>query len=197
MTITFPTVEGNDEVYMDCLTALSGQERNSMADLCCNLCPHTRKLGFKNRVYVDVLKRDIGWEQPNFVQEDVLIFLSRVKYFDTTYCLDGIEHLTKKDGFTLLNMMKKRSDRQVIFTPLDWWMKAPEGNTDPEGHHSLWTPEDLSPEWMFIVFKNYHPTLGIGAWFGMRHGELNMEEEFERVITELETKPWAPEIQVD
>jgi len=195
MTITFPTVNGNDEVYTDCLNAMVGKERFDMVDLCSNLCPHTRKLGFKHRWYVDILKRDIGEEQEHFVQADVLEYLQKTgKYYDVSFCLDGIEHLKKMDGFRLLNLMKKRSNKQIIFTPLDWWMKAPEDNIDPEAHHSLWTPRDLSDEWMHIVFPVYHPTLGIGAWFGMRC--YNLQEEFDRVQAELETKPWAKEMEV-
>lgn len=195
MQIIFESVHGNNEIYMDCLRSICGETENkSMVDLGCNLAPYTPKLGFKDRFYVDILERvlDHKDEQQYFIKEDILEFLKKENYFDVTLSLDSIEHLSFVDGVKLIRLMEWNSDKQVIFTPLHEWMMDLEG-TEPEGHHSLWTP-DLIPDYASIVFPIYHPTLNIGAWFGWQC--KNIEDDFERVKNELKQKTWANNLQV-
>lgn len=196
MQITFPTVNGSGAIYLDVINALCGHERKSMLDCGCNKAPYTSQLGFKERLYIDVLERtlDNPGEQQFFKQMDCMNVLNLGRYFQTVISSDHIEHMKMKDGFTFLNRIKRISDRQILFTPLDWWMRAAEDNTDPEAHHSLWRPENLSTEWFSVVFPVYHPTLNIGAWFSLRCE--NLEQEFDRVCAELETKLWAKEMEV-
>jgi hypothetical protein len=182
MKLEFPNIHGNDVVYMHCLRTICGDTAGkSMIDLCCNLAPHTPLLGFTDRVYIDILPRilDHKEEQKHFLQMDVLKinerpFLSSV---DVTICSDGIEHFTKDNGFLLKEKMEAVSKRQVLFTPLGEYM-VDHVSTDPEGHHSGWRPEDLSG-YASIVFPEYHPTLGVGAFFAWKCD--NIEEDFERV----------------
>lgn len=197
MQITFEGVHGNDEVYMDCLRAIcGGTQGKSMADLCCNLAPHTPKLGFKHTVYVDIISRKLDHEaeQPFFVNADIFEYLKTVsnppKYaFDTIILSDAIEHIYKPKGFELLDLIFFASARQVLFTPLGEYMVDDTDN--PEGHHSGWTPEDFNGKnFAFIVFPNYHPTLSIGAFFAW-HCDTGMKKDFERVKNELKEKSWA------
>lgn len=195
MKIVLETINGNDTVYMDCLKTICGETNGkSMIDLCCNLAPHTPLLGFKERIYVDILPRklDHDWEQVNFIQDDIFNVLGKDNNTtNVSICSDGIEHLTKEDGLFLIMSMMIHSRRQVIFTPLGNHM-VEEGN-DPENHHSGWLPEEFEG-WASITFPKYHPTLGIGAFFAW-HCE-NMEEDFERVKNELKQKSWAINLQV-
>lgn len=198
MQIIFEGINGDDEIYMDCLRAICGNtEGGSMADLCCNLAPHTPLLGFKNRFYVDILPRTLDHkeEQQYFIRQDIFDFLkvNNSFKFDTLICSDGIEHLTDEMGIELLKRMQLYSKRMVLFTPLGEHLVDREG-TEPEGHHSGWTPDILKSIWpedmfAYIVFPQYHPTLGIGAFFFWRCN--NLKEDFERVTEELKQKSWT------
>lgn len=192
MQITFDNIYGNDEIYMDCLRAICGDtEGKSMVDIGCNLAPHTPKLGFAQRVYVDILERQLDHsdEQQFFLKQDALDYLHELtNNVDVTLSLDNIEHLNYHDGSWLIWLMETRSQKQVLFTPLSPWMMTTDDDLNPESHRSVWTP-DMLTYWASIVFPVYHPTLNIGAWFGW-HCE-NTEEDFKRVINELKQKEWA------
>jgi hypothetical protein len=179
MKLEFPNIHGNDTVYMDCLRAICGDTAGkSMVDLGCNLAPHTPLLGFADRMYVDILPRilDHREEQKYFVQQDILLF-KRTDDKDVSIASDVIEHFTKENGFKLIEIMERISNRQILFTPLGDYM-VDHVSTDPEGHHSGWYPEDF-PGYASIVFPEYHPTLGVGAFFVWRCE--NIEADFERV----------------
>lgn len=190
MQITFEGVHGNNEVYLDCLKSICGDtEGKTLLDAMCNLAPHTPLLGFKERTYVDVLPRilDHKDEQQHFIQKDIFHFLDDEDiYFDTIICSDGIEHIIKEDGHRLLYEFLLKSDRNIIFTPLGNHMV--EDGDNPENHHSGWFPEELKG-YASIVFPQYHPTLGIGAFFSWDCD--NIEDDFERVKNELKQKTWA------
>ena len=176
-----PGVQGCNDVFLGVLRAIIGPaESQSLIDLCCNLAPLTRTLGFGKRVYVDVLQRDLGEESPHFVQADVLGDHPVLQEtYDVSVCLDGIEHLHKEQGEVLIQRMLHISKTRIIFTPLNPWMMEPH-NPHPETHKSLWTPEDL-PDWASVIFPVYHPTLDIGAWFGWHCEDL--EASFNRVCS--------------
>lgn len=198
MQITFKGVEGNNEVYTDCLKAICGEtEGKSMADLCCNLAPHTPKLGYKKRVYVDVLERklDDENEQKYFVKEDAFEFLTPKNSFkfDDIIMSDGIEHFSEADAWEILGRMQLYCNKMILFTPLGDYM-VDTVSTDPEGHHSGWTPEKLINAYgedffNYIVLPQYHPTLNIGAFFFWRC--KNNKADFERVVNELKQKRWT------
>jgi hypothetical protein len=175
---------GSGEPYYKtlCLLCGDGMPHKSMIDLCCGETTHTRHLPFRERVYVDVVERNMGPSQPYFVKTDVLsehpVF---DKHYDVALCMDGIEHLTKEQGMLLLERMKKISDRQILFTPLHEWMMEPH-NPSPESHKCLWTPDDLL-DWAHIVMPVYHEALGIGAFFFWNC--QNLDDDFIRVRKEL------------
>lgn len=183
MRIDLPGVNGCDDVFLEDLRAIIGPAYDkSHIDLCSNLAPLIRRLGFRRRVYVDILPRDLGEESQYFVEADVLGDHPVLQEtYDVSTCLDGIEHLHKDQGHVLVARMLDISKKRVIFTPFDPWMMEPH-NPHPETHKSVWTPDDL-PGWASIVYPVYHPTLNIGAWFGWHCDDL--EEDFRRVRREL------------
>lgn len=196
MQIIFENVEGNDTVYMDTLMAICGDTKDkSMLDAMCNLAPHTPLLGYGERAYVDVLPRilDHKEEQKYFIQEDVFTYLkSAKKKYDTIICSDGIEHITVLDGYALLCNFGLMSNKDIIFTPLGEHM-VEDGN-NPESHHSGWYPEMLPRGYASIVFPQYHPTLGIGAFFSWSCRDI--DADFERVKDELEAKKWWNRLEI-
>lgn len=194
--MTFNNVTGCNEVYLDTLRAICGNTENkSMIDLCCNLAPHTTKLGFRWTTFIDILQRELDNKeyQDYFRKENVLSVLENEDiHYDVSICSDGLEHFTEFDGILLLKLMQLRSDRMILFTPLGDYM-VDTISTDPEGHHSGWTPAKFrylpKDNFAFIVFPKYHPTLNIGAFFMWRCD--NLKEDFERVKKELNTKSWT------
>lgn len=193
MQVTFERVHGNDEVYLDCLRAICGDtEGKSMVDIGCNLAPHTSKLGFKKRKYIDILDRvlDNPKEQRYFVKANALDYLElNEKWYDVSMSLDNIEHLSYNDGHRLIKLMLCNSSKQVFFTPLNPWMMTDDNDLNPESHRSVWTPDLMPPMFASIVFPVYHPTLNIGAWFGWNCKDT--KQDFERVKNELKQKAWA------
>jgi len=160
-----------------------------MIDVGCNLAPFTPRLGYKHRKYVDILPRTLDHpeEQKFFEQNDLLAVLRHGIAYNTVISSDVIEHLTTDRGYEMLALAENCSHRQIIFTPLGPWMLEPDGPS-PEQHHSAWYPEMLEG-YASIVFPNYHPTLGVGAFFSWKCDDL--EADFARVKQELRNKPWA------
>lgn len=191
MRIDFPGVEGTIEVYMDVMRAICRPTlRRSMADLMSCTAPNTPRLGFSIRRYFDVIDRklDHPGEQPFFTKVNVLELPTSLS-FDVAMCLDGIEHLTYDDGRKLIDIMERIADKQILFTPLtDLFGMAKDENLDPEAHRSLWKPEDF-PEYASIVFPDYHKIWHGGAFFVFR--TPSTKYDFDRVVKELKTKPWA------
>lgn len=172
---------GSFELYEKIFRAIvgPGMERLSMIDLCSCEATIMRNMPFAEKTYVDALD---CWEIPGqmhqFVQADVLGDHPVLKkHYSLANCSDGIEHLTKDEGFQLIDRMKKMSDKQILFTPLGEHM-VEVGNPDPKCHKSGWLPEDFE-DFASIVAPNYHPTLGIGAFWVWRCS--NLEKDFERV----------------
>lgn len=181
-------VDGSGEAWLAVVRSiLQNSSQQSMIDLCCCEATMTKQLHFKKRVYVDVIERQIGAHQECFVQADVLGDHPVLQdHYDVSICSDGIEHITKAQGFQLVERMKAISNKQILFTPIDAWMMTEETDTNPESHKSLWGPSDL-PDFAHIVFPHYHPTLNIGAFFFWSGPDL--DAEFVRVRNELEANP--------
>lgn len=187
MTMIFPGLVGNDEMYMACMEIILGDTpRNSFIDLGCHHAAHTPLLKFKERKYIDILPNvlDFPEEQQYFVQADILD-TPLDKHYDVCFAQDVIEHLAIENGYKLLSIMETISDKQVLFTPLgEMWV----GNSGhPEEHASGWTP-DMIPNYASIVFPDYHKTWGFGAWFFWRTN--NIEQDFGRVENELNKFSW-------
>jgi len=185
---------GETDAYFDTLKAICGDTPDkSMIDIGAGFCPTTRKLGFKEKKYVDIVERDLGEENEFFSQLNILEMIKSKseKQYDVSISLDNIEHFYKKDATSLINWMVRNSKKQVIFTPLGDYIKIKEeGNTDPDTHKSGWTSKNFNEMgWATITFPNFHPLLGIGAFFAFNCE--NLKEEFERITNELKNKSWA------
>lgn len=156
-----------------------------MCDLGCHHAPFTPQLKYKERVYVDIQNRPLDYpeEQQFFVQSDIIQYLHTCnRSFDVTIASDVIEHLTTEQGYELLGLMKFRSAKQVIFTPLGPYM-VDEPNTHPDAHRSGWTP-DMLFGWLSIVLPDFHPALNTGAFFAVQCND----EEKERIFNEIKTR---------
>lgn len=183
-------VDGSPEIHLDVLKAICGDTSNlSMLDLGCGFAPQTRQLGFRSRTYVDVVERDLGDEMRYFLNCNILSneYFKKEKY-DVCFALDVVEHFHKDAGQYMIFLMGKMADKQVIFTPLGEYLVGKGDPDSPDTHRSGWLPEEFKG-WATIVFHNFHLTLGIGAFFAF-HSD-NLETEFYRVLTELESKLWA------
>lgn len=203
MKITFDNINGNYEIFLDCLNSIIGSNRDSFIDLGCNKATCTGTLtDFKTRRYIDILPRELDFinEQQYFEQGNILDIPTEFVYgvkpiqkYSVSFNLDCIEHLKFDDGLKVLNIMDKISHKQIVFTPDKEWMFTSDEDKDPEAHRSLWTPdimESLFPnKYAFLHFPNYHPSLLIGAFFAW-HCE-NIEQDFERVTNELKQYTWA------
>lgn len=172
---------GSFPLYEKVIKAIIGNtiDEQTLIDLCSCEATVTRNLEFKDKVYVDALDCwNIPGQMHRFVQADVL---GNHKCFNKHYtvanCSDGIEHLSKEDGFRLVERMKAISDKQILFTPLGEYM-VEVGNPDPKCHKSGWWPKDFDG-FAAIVAPNYHPTLNVGAFWVWRCD--NIEADFERV----------------
>lgn len=181
MNALFPGV-GSEELYMKILRAICGDTKGkSMIDLMCCKAPHTPLLGFEKRMYVDILPRKLDHqnEQQFYVQDDVFNVLRNCDKFDVAICSDGIEHLVEEDGYKLLELMMEKSDKQIIFTPMDDLFGLNNDDT-PEAHRSVWKPYMLPAAWATISFPEYHKGWNGGAFFAFH--SRNTPEDFLRVI---------------
>lgn len=175
------TQHGSFPLYEKVIRAIIGSKikEETLIDLCSCEATVTRNLEFKEKIYVDALDCwNIPNQMHNFIQADVLgDHKCFKKHYDIANCSDGIEHLVKEDGFKLIERMKAISDKQILFTPLGEHM-VETGNPDPKCHKSGWWPEDFEG-FATIVAPDYHPTLGIGAFWAWRCE--NIERDFKRV----------------
>lgn len=171
---------GSAELHNKIINAIVGPMENlTMIDLCSCEATLSRHYNFKEKTYVDVLDCwHIPGQMDRFVQTDVLgdhaIFQ---KHYDVAICSDGIEHLSKEEGFRLVERMKKISDKQIIMTPLGDHL-VDTTQTDPRGHRSGWLPDEFEG-FAAIVIPDYHVTMNLGAFWVWN--SPNLQEEFVRV----------------
>lgn len=178
---------GNYEPFKKLLKIISGAQTDSFIDLCSYEAGMTRDLPFRRKVFVDAITPPHPPSQGTFIEASILsdhpIFNER---FDVAFCLDGIEHLHKAEGFQLLSRMQTISRKQIVFTPLGEYMVNPH-DSHPHSHKSGWLPEDVRDH-AVIVCPNWHPTLGVGAFFFFKCE--NLQAEFERVKAEISADPY-------
>ncbi len=80
--------------------------------------------------------------------------------FDCVIALDVIEHLTKKDGWKLLDSMEKAAKKKtIVFTPNGYLPQAADDNPWQE-HKSGWTVNEMRK-------RGYH-IIGINGWKPLR-----------------------------
>ena len=185
MVITLDGITGSGVLWKYIMHIICwGTYWQSMVDLGCFHAPYTPQLGFAKRTYVDIQDRPLDFpeEQQFFVKEDMVKYLESYKHhFQVAISSDSLEHLTHERGLALLDAMERCSDKQIIFTPL-----GPFGTTDdghPDSHASSWRP-DMLPEYLCIVFPNWHPELNMGAFFAIRCSD----EENTRIFNEIKSK---------
>jgi hypothetical protein len=157
-------------------------KRNSFIDLCCDVAPVTKLMNFKRKVFVDSMPQSLP--EGEFVQVSALgthhVFYEN---YDVSFCLDGIEHLLKNEGYRLLTRMKYISSRQILFTPLGEHL-VNVSDEHPHSHKSGWLPEDVSDSWASIVCPVWHPSMNLGALFYFSC-EVDFDQEFDRIKREL------------
>lgn len=173
--------EGGFDLCRAVMTAIVGRpmQELTLIDLCSCEATVTRNLPFREKTYVDVGDWDIPEQMDRYIKADVLgdhpCFDKR---YDVATCLDGIEHFTKENGFKLIERMKKISDVQILFTPLGDYLVGFGDQNDPNTHKSGWLPEDFKG-FGVIVAKNFHKTLGIGAFWAWNSPDI--KNDFARV----------------
>lgn len=157
--------EGSMALWIEIFVRIVGQptESISLIDLCCGQMGNTHLLKFKDSLHVDVTDYPDRPRSYKFLKHDVLTLPPVLNgKFDVALCSDGIEHLSKIDGFLLLNRMPLLAKKNIIFTPLGDHCVDPQAKS-PENHRSGWLPKDFPDGWETQEFPNWHPTLGIGA----------------------------------
>lgn len=195
MNKSFPKVNGSAQVMLDVINAIL-EVPNGMIIVDLMACEGsvTSQLNVGQKVYVDVQKRDIK----NFEKhKDVVVTMDAIQYlqntdkrFNAAICLDGIEHISKDNGLAMLELMKLKSNTQIIFTPLGDYLIETESSENPDAHRSGWTPDEFEKMgWATVSFPNFHPTLNHGGFFAYNHKDISNESN--RVINELNQKSWA------
>ena len=83
------------------------------------------------------------------------------KSFDCVLASDLIEHLTKEEGFKLLEMMEKIAKKKVIvFTPNGFLSQGEYDNNPWQVHKSGWTVDEIK--------KRGYKIIGINGWKPLR-----------------------------
>lgn len=190
---------GNAWKHQDILKAICGDTSSASAlDAMCCHGNSTKRLEFRRKVFVDVQYRPIDMNPTDlFVVTDIFNFLSHEEYiFDVAFCLDGIEHLTKDEGYVLIDKLEKRADKVIFFTPLGEY--ALSDDNDPDHHHSGWLPSEFEAlGYETIVFPDFHDTINAGAFFAFKCTDLysiltkTREVEIARIFTAIEELPWT------
>ena len=143
----------------------------SMLDLCCGEMTAMRNVQCTgHRMSVDVQDCPARPRRFTFMRSDAEDYLDIVhsKDCDIVLCLDRIEHFTKEKGWRVIRKMESVGRLSVIFTPFGDYLITPE-DPHPDKHHSGWLPSEFeSIGWNTLVFPNWHPTLGVGAFFAWK-----------------------------
>lgn len=178
----FDNIRGSGTLYLDVMKIICGDTHDkSMVDLGCHHAPYTPLLGFSFRTYVDIQNRplDNQGEQEYFIQADIISYLNICnRHFDVSIASDTIEHLSESNGTHLMHLMEWRSEKQIIFTPLGEYM-LDKDSEHPDSHVSAWTP-DMLPDYLSIIFPDFHPSLGVGAFFAVNcadHEKIRIHKE--------------------
>jgi hypothetical protein len=101
--------------------------------------------------------------------------------FDCVLASDLIEHLTKKDGVRLLNMMERIArERVIVFTP-NGFLSQGEFDCNPwEGHKSGWTVAEMKERGYEVV--------GINGWKPLGRKVISMKSpkrRFWKVLSDI------------
>lgn len=142
---------------------------DSVLSLCAGIATELRRLPGENKVVcVDIVPEylaEINKRYPEYetVLSDVVEYAYKVpsKSFDIVSCIDGIEHLKKKDGLKLIKEMKRIAKKKILlFTPQGYIENRPEHTWDIDGgdhyqlHISGWTIEELTGLGFDLLWEN-------------------------------------------
>lgn len=164
---------GSGELWLEIVKdILKNKPNSSLLDLMCHKAPHTPMLDFQSITFVDIQGRGLDFPlrpTDKFVEKDAIEYLEKSLNFDAIICSDGIEHLSKKNGEYLLELIKAKSKTSIIFTPYGDYM-VDENSTHPDTHKSGWTEKDFEKMgFTCIIFPNFHPELNKGAIFAYKY----------------------------
>ena len=101
--------------------------------------------------------------------------------FDCVVASDLIEHLTKKEGFQLLDMMEKiAKEKVIIFTPNGFLPQGEYDNNPMQVHKSGWSVKEME--------KRGYEVIGINGWKPLRGEYAHMRywpKFFWRIISDI------------
>lgn len=187
MRLTVDGIHGNGSVHFDVLNTICGSANRSYAlDLMCCEGSSTKNLYFEKKIFVDIQYRNVDRKKTDMqVVGDVFSFLHHDQFiYDVVFCLDGIEHLSKKDGYRLINTAQLAGEKVIFFTPLGEYIIS--DDEDPDHHHSGWLPGDFEElGYSTIVFPAYHELLNIGSFYAFKCDDMAGETEriFDKLIS--------------
>lgn len=165
-------MNGSQELYLKILRRIIGEsEGKTFLDLACGEMTVTRHLKFHSSVHVDVQDRPDRPKEFTFVQGDITDETLPVfqKKYDVAFIGDGLEHLPKEKGHRLLQNMEHWAYLPIVFVPLGAYLIENEPTNNPDSHRSAWYPDNFHERgWQCEVHEDWHPTLGIGAFFAWR-----------------------------
>src|SRR5277367_2628913 len=127
------------------------EDCQSVLDIGCGASPAMRQLGVPRIVGVEGYKPSIERARQlkthdEIVEADVreLDRHFRPKQFDACVALDVIEHLTKADGWKLMENMETIAAKKIIlFTPSGFLPQRHTANDDLQEHLSGWEPSEM------------------------------------------------------
>lgn len=164
MSALFDRAAGRVADGASCLDVGPGIRPQAMRRYARHICvePHDEYAGWL---------RSKGWEVIEGAAPPSLWKAPRV---DVAFLLDVVEHMTREDGASAVEIAKQRARQVVVFTPLGFLPQsyAP-GENDAWGyngahwqtHRSGWTPDDF-PGWEIIADAGFHGAKG-GAFFAI------------------------------
>lgn len=103
-------------------------------------------------IYSRVIKGDIVKTSRDLIKQ-------KQKY-DVVFCSQVIEHISRKDGEELLNIVDKLAKKKVIFGTPRGFMEQPEcflGNNPHQVHKSGWTEDDFKKRGFKVYGVGFGP----------------------------------------
>lgn len=134
------------------------KEDETLLSLCAGVGFELHEIECKEITAVDIHQPHLDklsetYPQVKTVCSDILSYLKKQKdnSFDVVSLIDGIEHLTKKDGLEALREAVRVCKREMlVFTPKGFTKNEPhnawgiEGSDEYQKHKSGWEPEELA-----------------------------------------------------
>lgn len=161
----------------------------SVLDLACGYNSLIKDINIPHKVGVEMFSDYLDQSKEKkihneYIQENILTVEFPPKSYELVFCSEVIEHLEKKDGFTLLDNAEKWASKKVIITTPNGFLEQEEYDNNPlQIHKSGWTVEEFKKRG-YIVY-------GIGGLKMLKkeHGILKYRPYFLwRIISDLSQK---------